>query len=272
MLALTTDREVDALQAPELAAPETEADMENAAAVEQSQHGVEAAAVEPAAEVAIPPVAVNGDGAALASGPTASEQAFGDKPTAQTGQVDGGMFHPDEYHAACIAAGTPEKWDDRYHSGHTSARQWIQPHDGPEPMVFDLKPGHSASQAVNDFLVGPTIADYRVIDVASELAELRDTLGDQTFDRLFGSADAQQDAAIASAQRLRITSEMYTLPFWDQMMELAAGESIEPRSEPAPAAVAAGVEETTQEAALTSQPAPETIAAELGVVREEEFA
>jgi len=271
MLALH-DRDPDALQAPELATPETEADLENAAAIEQSQDGVEAAAVEQAPAAEVPAVAVIGDGAALQPGQTASEQAFGDKPTAQTGQVDGGMFHPDEYHAACIAAGTPEKWDDRYYSGHTSAAQWIQPHDGPEPMVFDLKHGQSASQAVKDFLVGPTIADYRVIDVAAELDELRDTLGDQTFDRLFGSADGKQDAAIASAQRLRISSEMYTLPFWDQMMEIAAGESIEPSSEPAPPVVAAGMDETEQRAALASHPAPEAIAAELGVVRDEEFA
>src|SRR4051812_19132003 len=116
MLAPNTHRDL-ALLPPQVATPQTQPEIEAAASAQLSQEG------------AVPAV---GDGAALETGLTASEQAFGDKPTAQSGQVDGGMFHPDEYHAACIAAGTPEKWDDRYYSGHTSARQWVQPYDGAE--------------------------------------------------------------------------------------------------------------------------------------------
>jgi hypothetical protein len=257
MLALNTDRDLNALQAPELITPETEAEVDTMAAQEVAQDG------------AIP--AVSGDGGALEPGLSASDQAFGDKPTAQTGQVDGGMFHPDEYHAACLAAGATSKWDDRYYSGHTSAAQWVQPYDGAEPMAFDLKPGQSASQAVKDFLAGPTIGNFEVIGVAMEMDELRDTLGDQAFDRLFGSADSVQDAAISQGQRLKITAGMFTVPFWDQMMEIAAGESLEQSGNDAPApAVAAGVEQTSQQS-VTSHPAPEAIAAELGVTRDEEL-
>ena len=94
------------------------------------------------------------------------------------------------YQAACQAAGTPDKWEDRFVHGHTAAKGWNQPYEGRYDMTFTLKAGHSASQAVKDFLAGPTIADYRVIGVAIEMEELRDELGDQKFDRLFGSKNA----------------------------------------------------------------------------------
>src|SRR5215831_8981219 len=70
----------------------------------------------------VPDVAENG--AAVEPGATASEQAFGDKPTAASGEIGGGMYEPEEYQAACTAAGTPEKWDPKYAHGHTSASQW----------------------------------------------------------------------------------------------------------------------------------------------------
>jgi hypothetical protein len=163
------------------------------------------------------------------------------------------------------------KWDDRYFSGYTAAAQWVQPYDGADAMAFQLRPGQSASQAVKDFLTGPTIADYRVIGVASEMDELRDELGDQKFDKLFGSADSGTDGAIPMSQRLKITSAMYTLPFWDQMMEIAAGDDIA-AAEAAEPAVAAGVEEAPEQLTVTSRPTPEAVGAELGVEREEDYA
>jgi hypothetical protein len=214
-----------------------------------------------------------GDGSAVDVGATASEQAFGDKPTAPSGQLDGGMFYPEEYRAACTAAGTPDKWDDKYMHGHTSANQWVQPYEGRYDMAFELKERQSASQAVRDFVAGPTIADYRVIGVAMEMDELRDQLGDQKFDQMFGSSDTNTDAQISSAQRLKITAGMYTVPFAAQMLALAAdSEGLDHTEEPEAPAVEARVEEKPQQGGVTAGPAPEMIAAELGVQHEQELA
>jgi len=223
-----------------------------------------------AAEGEVPQVA---EGAVPETGETASEQAFGDKPTAQAGDIDGGMYEPSEYQAACTAAGTPEKWDDRYGHGHTEAAGWVQPYEGRYDNTFELKHGHSASQAVKDFLIGPTIADYRVIGVALEMDELRDTLGDHQFDHMFGTKDSDRDAQISKAQRLKISSAMYTIPFADQMMALANEEfAVEtPTEEPAAPAVEARVEEQPKEAGFEA-PAPALIAEELGMQREQELA
>jgi hypothetical protein len=217
----------------------------------------------------IPQVA---DGAGTAPGQTASEQAFGDKPTAQTGQVNGGMFEPDEYQAACVAAGTPDKWDDKYSRGHTDATGWIQPYEGRYDHTFELQHGRSASQAVKDFLAGPTITDWRTIGVAVEMDELRDELGDQQFDHMFGTADGERDAQIAPAQRLKISSAMYTIPFAQLMMELANNEfAVNQTEEPEAPAVEARIEEQPQENGVLA-PSPDRIADEMGVQREQELA
>jgi len=231
----------------------------------------EAADAQFSSQGAVPEVAENG--AAVKPGATASEQAFGDKPTAPAGQIGGGMYEPEEYQAACTAAGTPDKWDPKYVHGHTEAKQWTQPYEGRYDMAFEVKRGQSASQAVKDFVAGPTIADYRVIGVAIEMDELRDTLGDQKFDQLFGSENAESDAQISSVQRLKITSGMYTIPFAAQMMAIAAdSEAVDRTEEPEAPAVEARVEEKPQEGGVTAGAAPEMIAEELGVQREQEFA
>lgn len=220
-------------------------------------------------EGALPAV---GDGAVVAVGATASEQAFGDKPTGESGQIDGGMYEPEEYQAACTAAGTPDKWDPKYAHGHTSAKQWTQPYEGRYDMAFELKHRQSASQAVKDFVAGPTIADYRVIGVAVEMNELRDTLGDQRFDQMFGSSDPNTDAKISNAQRLKITAGMYTIPFAAQMLALAAEtEAIDRTEAPEAPAAAARIEDKPQEGGVTAGAAPEMIAEELGASRDQEL-
>jgi hypothetical protein len=220
-------------------------------------------------EGALPAV---GDGGTVAVGATASEQAFGDKPTAASGQIDGGMYEPHEYHAACTAAGTPDKWDDKYAHGHTSANQWTQPYEGRYDMAFELKHRQSASQAIQDFVAGPTIADYRVIGVAIEMNELRDTIGDQRFDQMFGSSDSDTDAKISRGQRLKITSAMYTIPFAAQMLALAAeNEAVDQTEAPEAPAAAARVEEKPLEGGVTAGAAPEMIAEELSVSRDQEL-
>jgi hypothetical protein len=250
-------------EAQEVAAPE----------VAEPEVAEVAPEVAPEAPAVAPEEAPAQELAAPQTGETASEQAFGDKPTAQSGELDGGMFEPEEYKAACEAAGTPDKWDSKYAHGHTAASGWTQPYEGRYDNAFELKKGQSASQAVRDFLAGPTIADYRVIGVAVEMDELRDELGDQKFDQMFGSRDAQADAKISHAQRLKITSAMYTIPFAQQMLAMAAEtESLDNKSEEeaqAPA-VEARVEQKPEQVA--EQAPPEMIADELGVTREQEFA
>jgi len=231
----------------------------------------EAADAQFTSEGAVPDVAENG--VAVEPGKTASEQAFGNKPTAEAGQIDGGMYEPHEYQAACTAAGTPDKWDDKYAHGHTSANQWTQPYEGRYDMAFELKHRQSASQAVKDFVKGPTIADYRVIGVAIEMNELRDELGDERFDQMFGSSETNTDAKISGAQRLKITAAMYTIPFAAQMLALAAeSDGVDQSAEPEAPAVAARVEDKPLEGGVTAGAAPEMIAEELGVSRDQELA
>jgi hypothetical protein len=150
---------------------------------------------------------------------TASELAYDQSNLAV---LDQGMHEPEAYLAACQAAGKPERWDTKYAAGYTSANQWMQPYEGPEIMEWALKAGQSASQAVRDFVKGPTIADYRAIGVAQDLAELADDMGDQQFDALFGSNDTEQDVLVPHDQRLAITSDMYTTPYVDKMKAIAA--------------------------------------------------
>ena len=232
----------------------------------------EAPAAEASVEGAVPDVDAAGN--VVEPGQSASEQAFGDKPTAQSGEIDGGMYQPEEYQAACQAAGTPDKWDDKYFRGHTSAKQWVQPYEGRYDNTFSLKTGQSASQAVKDFLSGPTIADWRTLAVAIEMNELRDTMGDQKFDKLFGSANSGIDGQIPHAQRLQISQAMYTMPFAAQM-EMVADQDDDAvahaEAAEAPAA-AAQVEDKPLETAVTAQPSPELIADELGIQREQELA
>ncbi|HEX8112646.1 MAG TPA: hypothetical protein VF516_33175, partial [Kofleriaceae bacterium] len=228
------------------------------------------AAAEVAAEGAVPDAAPTA--AVVDPAQTASQQAFGDQPAAQQVDLSHGTFSPEDYQAACTAAGTPEKWDDRYYSGHTDASQWHQPYDHGYANTFTLERGHSASQAIKDFLAGPTIADWRVIALALELDDVRDTLGDRKFDALFGSAIEADDAQIPVAQRLQVSVDLYTIPLANQMKELAEekDEAILHEQEPAEPAVAAQVQDKPLEAGVAQEPAPELVAEELGVDRERE--
>jgi hypothetical protein len=257
MVALESERALTSAEpSVEAAAPQTEAPV----------------AQELSSEGAVPEV---GTGSEAPVGASASEQAFGHQPTAPTGQMDGGMFEPEHYQSACQAAGTPDKWDPKYVHGHTEATGWVQPYEGRYDNDFHLKPGHSASQAVLDFVAGPTIADYRVIGVALEMNALRDQIGEQRFDEMFGSSDRLKDAKISAGQRLKITSAMYTIPFADQMLALAAENEALDKAKTAEAEepqVAAGQEQLPTQGGATSTPAPEMIADELGVQAQQELA
>jgi len=200
------------------------------------------------------PAVATGAGAAAV---TASEMAFDDK----------GMHHWEEYRARCEAAGKAEKWKDAYRNGHTEAAGWTQPYDYRRVNDFMLEKGHSASEALQAFMKGPTICDYRVALLADEIDEVRDEMGDIKFDRLFGSKDMNVDTKIPLNQRLRISSDLYTTPLTDQMKAVAAeadARDTNPK-EPAPAPlVEARVEEKPVEVVAKDQD-PVVVAQELGV-------
>lgn len=203
------------------------------------------------------------------AGVTASELAFEDAPkaTPDAAHLDKGIHHWESYRAACEAAGKPEKWKDYYQSGHTEAKGWKQPYEGKVMNDWTLKKGHSASAALKAWLAGPTISDYRAALLADEIDEVRDELGDQRFDRLFGSANEHEDKAIPATQRLRISSDLYTTPFADQLKAIAkeADQKALVDHGPLPAPVVeARVEEKKPEAALQEQD-PVVVAQELHI-------
>jgi hypothetical protein len=230
---------------------------------------VTAAATAADPQAAIPEIAAAKDAgqAAPAKDATASEQAYG------TTALDRGMYQPADYLAACRAAGAEQRWDARYVNGHTAALGWTQPYETHNRNSFTLKAGHSASQALKDFIAGPTIGDFRVLAVALEIDGVRDTLGDQKFDRLFGSADGNIDAQIKASQRLLIDIDIYTTPFADRMLAYAVEQDEAIRhAETVPEPVVAAKLEEKPRDKTDEQPAPEMIADELGIERERELA
>ena len=141
-------------------------------------------------------------------------------PSQQAFEMSSGVHYIDEYKQECERTGNTDKWQDKYAAGHTDATQFVQPYDGKYANEFALRKGQSASEGVEAFLKGLTLSDYRAIGVAQEIDEVRDEMGDQKFDRLFGSKNGEQDAAVPIEQRLKITSSAYTTPIDDQMREI----------------------------------------------------
>lgn len=222
------------------------------------------------AEGEIPAVAETKAAAAA----TASELAFDGQektPDAKFDYLDRGI-HVDSqaYEADCVAAGRGDKFKPEWHLGYTSAKQFEQPFENKTEHDFLLKPGQSASEAVQAFLKGPTITDYRAAAVANDMDELRDTYGDQKFDMLFGSSDKTTDTKIPANQRLRISSAAYTTPYIEQMQAIAdAHEAAErtPAELPEVAAVEARVEEKPGTAQLDQEPV--VVAQELGLQQQD---
>lgn len=211
---------------------------------------------------------------AAATGATASELAFDGQEkqaSGDTSMLDHGVHHWEGYKQACEQAGKPEKWKDQYRAGHTDAKGWSQPYDHRAMNNWKLKKGTSASQALQDWLKGLTIADYRAIGVAAELDELRDDMGDHKFDKLFGSANEESDSKIPKHQRLEISAAAYGIPLVDQMrqIEREADARERPAEEVAPAPVVeARVEEKPKAAAVQDQE-PAVIAQELGMQQQD---
>jgi len=212
------------------------------------------------------PAVAEGSGA-VAAGATASELAFGkEEPAKDTSHLDRGIHTPEHYRQECEAAGKPDKWQDHYRSGHTEAQGWTQPYEHKAVNDFQLKAGYSASAALQAFLAGPTITDYRAALLAEEIDEIRDEMGDVKFDLLFGSANKGQDAAIPAGQRLHISSSLYTTPLPDQMKAIAANHDAN-ENKPAEAPPVEELQARTEEKpkAMEEAQEPEIVREELGL-------
>ena len=244
------EKKAEETVAPEVAAPEAEA-----AGTEFSDKG------------ALPPVAAVGSLAGGTSA-TASEQAFGGNKEELAAKLDKGMhIHAEEYKASCEAVGKPEKWKDYYRLGHTEAKGWVQPYERYKVnLEWQLQKGHSASKAIQDFIKGTTICDYRTAGVAHDMNEVRLEIGDKKFDKLFGSANSYEDHAIPGSQRLTITPGLYTTPLADNMRAIvrAADEREKPAEEPKPAPAQEARAEEKPKAAAEEQE-PMVVAEELGM-------
>jgi hypothetical protein len=226
----------------------------------------EASKTEFKAEGDLPAVAKT---SAVAPVVSASDQAFGPAaPAKAEAQMEAGMYvRPEVYKAACEGAGKPEKWKEHYRNGHTEAKGWTQPYEKYKVYLeWHLQKGTSASKAIQDFIKGPTICDYRTAAVAHDINGVRDELGDKKFDQLFGSANSAEDSLIPSAQRLSISPALYGIPLVDQMRAIAkkADAKDEDKAEaptPAPVQEARVEEKPKAEAAVE----PVVVAQELGL-------
>ncbi|HUS26976.1 MAG TPA: hypothetical protein VMZ53_00650 [Kofleriaceae bacterium] len=192
-------------------------------------------------------------GAQHHSGATASEMAFGDKKKGEpeipaTKEAMGGVVVNDmkkanvepgsggkndlnhgihywyNYQRHCENAGQPELWQDKYRSGHTQASSFINPHEKGRWMDWELKKGHSASQAVKDWLAGATVAECLSAVIAMEIDALRAAIGDKKFDKMFGSADPKEDKAIPAQNRMHIKAGMDGTPVANYMKSTEVAE------------------------------------------------
>ncbi len=240
-------RELEEKAAPETAAPEVAPAEPEAAKTEFTEGEV------PAVAAAAP----------VAAGPTASEQAFDQDHS----PLSHGMHRWEDYKAACEAAGKPEKWNDAYVVGHTEAKGWIEPDKYRKKYDWQLERHTSASKAIQDFIKGPTICDYRIAGVANDLEKFRGEVGDKKFDKLLGSANHDEDAAVPADQRMHLSASLYSIPFLDQLRERAKAMD-EAEKKPADAEPTtkqeARVEEKPKAAAELEQD-PVVVAQELGM-------
>jgi hypothetical protein len=226
----------------------------------------EAAKTEFSAEGELPAVAAP---VAAPAAATASTQAFGNKEE-EAAKLDKGMHvNWEDYKATAERTGKPEKWKDHYKIGHTSANGWVQPHERYKVYLeWQLQKGASASKAVQEFIKGPTICDYRTAGVAAEMNEVRAELGDKKFDKLFGSANTNEDAAIPTAQRLVISPGLYTTPLGDNMRAIARAADEREKSaaeEPKAAPVQEARVEEKPKAEAELEQEPLVVAQELGL-------
>jgi hypothetical protein len=113
------------------------------------------------------------------------------------GTADTGVHYPFNYRANYAA-----RWQEDYANGYANAAYFQRT---AAPSTWDLRPGQRASQAIQAWLTGLTIAECASTLVAIQLDGARRTLGDAEFDRRFGPAAA--DVA-PTVQRLHISGDI----------------------------------------------------------------
>ena len=138
--------------------------------------------------------------------------------------LDHGIHYWYNYQRHCENAGKPELWQDKYRSGHTQSSAFINPHEKGRWMDWELKKGHSASQAVKEWLAGATVAECLSAVVAIEIDTLRAAIGDKKFDKMFGSADEKEDKAVPAQQRMHIRAGLQGTPVANYMKSTEVAE------------------------------------------------
>jgi hypothetical protein len=157
--------------------------------------------------------------------------------TANTGPygLDVGIHYSYNFESECQQAGRPELWKDNYRQGHNASGHFINPWEQNSFMDWKLRPGHSASEAIQAWLKGLTIAECNSSVVAMEIDTLRASIGNHKFDSMFGSTDAATDKAILDDQRLRIHPGTWGTPVENYMktpdlaQKQASGKALTPQ-------------------------------------------
>lgn len=140
--------------------------------------------------------------------------------------VHHGIHYWYNYKNECDQAGQSALWQDKYRSGHTEAKQFVQPWETNSFMNWQLKKGFSAAKAVQDWIAGATVAECLSTVIALEIDTLRASIGDKKFDTMFGSADAKEDAAVPANQRMQISTNMSATPVGNYMQATALAQTV----------------------------------------------
>ncbi|HSD89110.1 MAG TPA: hypothetical protein VLB44_16390, partial [Kofleriaceae bacterium] len=135
-----------------------------------------------------------------------------------------GIHYWYNYQRQCEYAGKPEMWQDKMRAGHTESKSFINPYEANRWMDWELKKGHSASQAVKEWLAGATVAECLSSVIAMEIDALRAAIGDRKFDKMFGSADPKEDKAIPAQNRMHIKAGMDGTPVANYMKSTAVAD------------------------------------------------
>lgn len=118
----------------------------------------------------------------------ADEEALGKKVVEGMDRVnsrrtdEGGVYYPTEYQKR-----HPEKYTSEMDYGFADPTYF----DRTARLRWMLKPMMSASAAIRSWLDGPTVADCNTAIVAIEYETLRAAVGNEAFDREFGSTDEE---------------------------------------------------------------------------------
>lgn len=107
-----------------------------------------------------------------------------------------GIWYDHNYHAEHLRDPDLYPWDEDWRDGFADPGYF----DRIGYMDWRLKPHKSASEGIKAWVRGLTIAECTSAIVAIEIDTLRAAVGDDRFDELYGSADAE----LPEARRLRV--------------------------------------------------------------------